>query len=169
MLGIPFVGLARVSAKQLRFTAKASIGARTIRVGLRVYERLKDIGRAEGIIGALNDLYGTHHVLATTAGLETLCSRTSVPKTPKLQDELVTWSLECWWLDVQLNRIQAGASKDTLGTCVNRYLLKRRLVNWVTAKCKMADDPQVQYEDGKSLPLSCRRPLPVLPASETAG
>ena len=126
------------------------MSARTIKLCIRVFERLESLAGVDNLVGQLDDAFGTLHTLATVAGLEMLCSRTSCPKNKKLEGELVLWSLELWVQEVNLGRVNPNSSKEVLASCINRFLLKRRLVNYIAAKVKQPDVKDVVYEPNRS-------------------
>ena len=92
------------------------------------------------------------------SGLDAFCAKTAIPKSKRLESELTIWVIECWLGDVGQNRADPRANKETFGKFVAKFLLRRRVLNFLMVKCRGADEAGRKYLDGRVLFFFLRVP-----------
>ncbi|CAE7766111.1 unnamed protein product [Symbiodinium sp. CCMP2592] len=119
--------------------------AKTIAKNLRIHKRVTACNGASEIIRELDDFCKGRHALATTQGLDILCSKTNIQNNPSVSSQLLLWCLEQFWLEVREDRLESEPTKDTMTCFVNRALLKRRVLTYCCNKFRPQAKP-VQVE-----------------------
>ena len=93
-------------------------------------------------------------MLSTIAGIDTLVARTSVTRNKPLEDELVVWIMELFTHEVSISVTVPTTSRDQFAVSINRYLCKKRLVNYLCHKCKGLDSVTCESSDPPTEPAS---------------
>lgn len=112
------------------------MGSKQISKCLKIFRRVtapKD-SRVVEIIALLDDDYCSRHSLATVGGLDLLVSKTFVNGNPQTSSTLMTWAAECFHLEIIQGVVKPDANSSGLGESINRSLLKRRVINYLSKK-----------------------------------
>lgn len=117
---------------------------------LRIHDRISEVPEVERLIADLDDTYGSSHSFASLMGLEILSSRTACPKNAAVQRSCLVWCMSVVSTDILAQKVPTKMAKEALTNAINAALLKKRLVTFLSSKCKGVDDKEVTYEDGKA-------------------
>ena len=116
--------------------------AKQISQALKIYKRVMAAeARVAEIIGELDDMYASRHVLATITGLDSLTVKCHIASNPNVSNSLLLWVAEHLLQDIRAGTICPDESKQGLLLAINRAMLKRRVANYVVKKLTVAEGP----------------------------
>ncbi|CAK8998375.1 unnamed protein product [Durusdinium trenchii] len=126
-----------------------SMSGRVISMMVKIWTRFAQAGPAVcNLVETLDSEYGVHHTFNSHSNLDFLCQRTSCKTNPALQNSLLQWVLECFCYEVTKGKVAADVTGPGLKALLHRYLLKRRIVGYISKKFQGVDgDSEASHSD----------------------
>ena len=101
---------------------------------LKIHRRISACKFCVQMIEELDDAYGPNHILATVNGLDMISSKSFVQNNPATSSSLMSWMAGSLRREIRAGRLPPDANKEQGSTAFNRFLLKRRLINYLLRK-----------------------------------
>lgn len=119
------------------------MSSKVVSAMLKISNRFEAAGHeATLLVMELDSMYNVGHTLAHSSNLDALCQKTGCRSNKPLENSLLIWCLSMFVADVQAGKLSPDIGLPTLKQVLGRYLLRRRVVFYLTKKFGVKECPE---------------------------